>query len=153
MQGHLMPHAAKGKGGDRATRPRVDFHWWQRVLDMGRTSFGIRVAMSATTAPRASGLKKEKENYGGNYSTVKSAQRLSATLSIRPRGRINIIDVSLGSILVCKDIRLGPPNLQLCAKVLNVCVSGRLSTASTITCEHKACWHAFDPARLLYRPR
>ena len=30
---------------------------------------------------------------GGNYSTVKSAQRLSATLSIRPRGRVQIIDM------------------------------------------------------------
>jgi len=29
---------------------------------------------------------------GGNYSTVKSAQRLSATSSIRPNGRVQIID-------------------------------------------------------------
>jgi hypothetical protein len=36
----------------------------------------------------------------GNYSTVKSARRLRATLSIRPRGRVQIIDMFLGSILV-----------------------------------------------------
>jgi hypothetical protein len=40
------------------------------------------------------------ESYGGNYSTVKSARRLSATLSIRPRGRVQIIDMFRGSILV-----------------------------------------------------
>ena len=36
---------------------------------------------------------KKGESYGGGYSTVKSAQRLSATLSIRPRGRVQIIDM------------------------------------------------------------
>jgi hypothetical protein len=36
MQSHLMPHAAKGKGGDRATKPKVDFHWWQVVLVIAR---------------------------------------------------------------------------------------------------------------------
>ena len=36
----------------------------------------------------------EKEgSYGWNYSTVKSAQRLSATLSMRPRRRVQIIDI------------------------------------------------------------
>jgi hypothetical protein len=34
-----------------------------------------------------------------NYSTVNSAQRLSATLSIRPSGRVQIIDMLLGIIL------------------------------------------------------
>jgi hypothetical protein len=38
-----------------------------------------------------------------NYSTVKSAQRLSATLSIRPSGRVQIIDMLLGIILACED--------------------------------------------------
>jgi hypothetical protein len=36
---HLMPHAAKGKDGKHATTPRVDFHWWQGVLEMSRRSF------------------------------------------------------------------------------------------------------------------
>ena len=42
-------------------------------------------------APGTLGPKEEKS--GGDYSTVKSAQRLSATLSIRPRGRVQIIDM------------------------------------------------------------
>ena len=33
------------------------------------------------------------------YSTAKSAQRRSATLSIRPSGRVQIIDMLLGIIL------------------------------------------------------
>ena len=33
------------------------------------------------------------EATGGNYSTVKSAQRLRATLSIGPRGRVQVIDM------------------------------------------------------------
>ena len=37
--------------------------------------------------------RKGGESYGGNYSTVKNAERLSATLSIRPSGRLQIIDV------------------------------------------------------------
>ena len=48
-----------------------------------------------------------RESYGGNYSTVKSAQRLSATLSIRPSGCVQIIDMFRGSILVSKDITSG----------------------------------------------
>ena len=36
--------------------------------------------------------RKGGESCGGDYSTVKSAQRLSATLSIRPSGRLQIID-------------------------------------------------------------
>jgi hypothetical protein len=43
----------------------------------------------------------------GNYSTVKSALRLSATLSIRPSGRVQSIDMFWGSILVSKDITSG----------------------------------------------
>ena len=38
-----------------------------------------------------------------NYSTVNSAQRLSATLSIRPSGRVQTIDMLLGIILACED--------------------------------------------------
>jgi hypothetical protein len=72
-----------------------------------------------------------------NYSTVNSAQRLSATLSIRPRGRVQIIDMLPGIILACEDIRVGTANLQLCAKNLNVCVSCRLSTRSVMICERK----------------
>ena len=50
-----------------------------------------KVALAGTSR-RASRTKEEKDT-GGNYSTVKSAQRLSATLSIRPRGRVQIIDM------------------------------------------------------------
>jgi hypothetical protein len=38
-----------------------------------------------------------------NYSTAKSAQRLSATLSIRPSGRVQIIDMLPSIILACED--------------------------------------------------
>ena len=36
---------------------------------------------------------ERRGSYSGNYSTVNSAQRLSATLSIRPSGRVQIIDM------------------------------------------------------------
>ena len=65
----------------------------KRVLEMGRRSFpDTRVLTSAGTSARGCEDRKE-ESYGGNYSTVKSAQRLSATLSIRPSGRVQIIDM------------------------------------------------------------
>jgi hypothetical protein len=55
----------------------------------GLTEFsGYGIQASA----RALGTKKEEKS-GGNYSTVNSAQRLSATLSIRPSGRVQIIDM------------------------------------------------------------
>ena len=41
----------------------------------------------------------------------------------------------LGGILVCEDIRASSANLQLCAKILNVCVSGTLSARSVMMCE------------------
>ena len=44
--------------------------------------------------------RQERKATGGNYSTVNSAQRVSATLSIRPSGRVRTIDMLLGSILV-----------------------------------------------------
>jgi hypothetical protein len=52
---------------------------------------------------RALGEPKGGRATGGNYSTVKSARRVSATLSIRPRGRVQIIDMLLGIILACED--------------------------------------------------
>jgi hypothetical protein len=59
----------------------------------GLTEFsGYGIKTSARASARALGTKKEEKS-GGNYSTVKSAQRLSATLSIRPRGRLQIIDI------------------------------------------------------------
>ena len=67
--------------------------------------------MRARTGARALGTKR-RESYGGNYSAVKSAQRLSATLSIRPRGRVEIIDMLRGGILVSKHLRVGSVNLQ-----------------------------------------
>jgi hypothetical protein len=74
-------------------RPEVGFHWWQRVFGNRLTEFsGYGIQTSARL--RASGFGTERrESYGGNYSTVKSAQRLSATLSTRPRGRMRAIDM------------------------------------------------------------
>jgi hypothetical protein len=89
-----------------------------RVLEMARGSFlDARVPTSARTSARALGTE-ERESFGGNYSTVKSAQRLSATLSIRPRGRVQIVDMWLGSILVCEDIRAGFAKLHTFGKII-----------------------------------
>jgi hypothetical protein len=48
------------------------------------------------TGPRTSAGAfgpKGRESYWGDYSTVNSAQRLSTTSSIRPNGRVQIIDM------------------------------------------------------------
>ena len=91
-QPHLIPYAAKGKLGEHFAASRIYFHWWQRLLDMGRRSLWIRIPTSAKSSARALGTER-RESYGGNYSTVKSAQRESATLSIiRPNGRVQIIN-------------------------------------------------------------
>jgi hypothetical protein len=94
-------------------------------------SFGPRFRDSGPQArERAPELweREEGKSYrSGSYSTVNSAQRLSATLSIRSRGRVQIIDMLLGIILACEDIRTRSANLQICAKILTVSVSGRLS--------------------------
>jgi hypothetical protein len=78
-------------------------------------SIGIRVPQARERAPELRGPKGAKST-GGNYSTVKSAQRLSATLSIRPSGRVKIIDMRLGSILVSGVIRASPASLQIFRK-------------------------------------
>ena len=93
MQGHLMPHAAKGKGGEHFATSRIDCHWSAKSIGYGSNEFWDTGPNERHNSAQSLGLKKEKENYGGNYSTVKSAQRLSATLSIRPRGRVQIIDM------------------------------------------------------------
>ena len=62
-------------------------------MDMGRRRFsGYEPQQARELAPEVLGTER-RESYGGNYSTVKNAQRLSATLSIRPSGRLQIIDV------------------------------------------------------------
>jgi hypothetical protein len=67
---------------------------------------------------RAFGAEK-RESYGGNYSTVKSAQRLRATLSIRASGRAQIIDIFRGSILVSKDLyERAQQTCKLCATLV-----------------------------------
>ena len=64
MQSHLMPHYAKAKGGHRATRPRVDFHWWRRVLDLGRRGFLDTGSQQAQElAPELWGTER-RESYG-----------------------------------------------------------------------------------------
>jgi hypothetical protein len=52
----------------------------------------IRAPTSASRE-RQSFWTKEEAKLRGNYSIVKSAQRLSVTQSIRPRGRLQIIDM------------------------------------------------------------
>ena len=88
-----MPHAAKGKGGDHVQGRRSIFIGWKEYWKLGSRKFsGYGIQTGARTSARAFGTEKER-NYSGNYSTVKSAQRLSATLSIRPSGRVQIIDM------------------------------------------------------------
>ena len=58
----------------------------------GPTDAACRETQQARELARALG-RKGGESYGEDYSTANSAQRLSATLSIRPRGRVQIIDM------------------------------------------------------------
>jgi hypothetical protein len=60
-------------------------------IDSNRFS-GCRNPASASSRRGTVGTER-RESYGGDYSTVNNAQRLSATLSIRPRGRVQIIDM------------------------------------------------------------
>jgi hypothetical protein len=48
---------------------------------------------TSASRERQSFWTKEEAKLRGNYSIVKSAQRLSVTQSIRPRGRLQIIDM------------------------------------------------------------
>jgi hypothetical protein len=108
-----------------------------RCVSRHRARRGLAHVRALSKAPlpclRIELRELKKRRSGGDYSTVNSAQRLSATLSIRPSGRAQIIDMGLGTILVCKDIRTSSANLQLCAK--NLCVSDRLSARSVMICE------------------
>ena len=65
------------------------FSLGQRVLEMSLGSF---LDTSAPTSARAFGVER-RESFGGNYSTVKSSPRLSATSSMRPKGRVQIVDM------------------------------------------------------------
>jgi hypothetical protein len=133
---HLMPHAAKGKDGDHATTPRVDFHRWQEVLEMSRRSFS-GYAPSARTSAKGLGTKKGGKATGGNYSTVNSPQRLSATLSIRPRGRVQIIDSDWAAFWSVKIYEWARQTCNFVQSNLNVCVSDRLSARSVMICARK----------------
>jgi hypothetical protein len=59
-------------------------------MKMRVTYYAGRVPASASSR-REGWDRKEERLRGGDYSTVKSAQRLSATLSILPGGREQII--------------------------------------------------------------
>ena len=61
-------------------------------FEMGLRALDTARPTSAELARELLGPKR-RESYGGDYSTVNSAQRVSATLSIRPRGRVQIIDM------------------------------------------------------------
>jgi hypothetical protein len=55
----VLALAENGKGGEHATTPRVDFHVWQTLLEMGSkdsSEYGIQT--SAITAPEL--LRSEK---------------------------------------------------------------------------------------------
>jgi hypothetical protein len=63
-------------------------------IGMGRRSFlDAGSQQAARISAKGLGTKKGGKATVGNYSTVKSAQRLSATLSIRPSGRMEVIDM------------------------------------------------------------
>jgi hypothetical protein len=68
------------------------------MLLLGITHGLIRVS-SLDAGPQSARVRAEevrterKEPTGGNYSTVKNAQRLSAISSIRLSGRISVIDI------------------------------------------------------------
>jgi hypothetical protein len=88
MQSHLMPHAKAKAGIVLQSRGSIFIDGKEVLVIARRTLLG--------TGPR----KREKSRQNlrralsvESYSTVKSAQRLSATLSIRPSGRVQIIDM------------------------------------------------------------
>ena len=86
--GHLMPHAAKAT--IMLQRRGSSFINGKAIRNGFKGSgYGAR---APEPAPELLGPKGGKAT-GGNYSTEQSAQRLSATLSIRPRGRVQIIDI------------------------------------------------------------
>ena len=84
MQSHLMPHAEKGKSGDRATKPRVDFHWWQRGIGYcSKDSSGYGSQQARELAPELWGRE------GGKATGGKLFHREE-----RPALERNIIDTS-----------------------------------------------------------
>ena len=107
-------------------------------IGKGRRSFlDKRVQRARKRAPERWGPKGGKATVG-NYSTVKSALRLSATLSIRPSGRVQSIDMFWGSILVSKDITSGLSELaHFLQNDVNACVSSALSARSVLVCERE----------------
>ena len=64
----------------------------KEVLVIARRVFWLRGPSRRRNERQLLGRKGGKAT-SGNYSTVKSAQRFSATLSIRPSGRGQIIDM------------------------------------------------------------
>jgi hypothetical protein len=88
----------EGKAGCTLERRGSIFIDGKEYWKLGRRSFRDTAPTGARTSARSFGDVKEGKATGGNYSTVKSAQRLSATLSIRPRGRVQIIDMWSGGI-------------------------------------------------------
>ena len=74
-------------------RREVDFHGGKRYLDLIEEEFWIGSPKARERTPESCGVEKEGKLPSGSYSTVKSARRESATLSIRSRGRVQIIDM------------------------------------------------------------
>ena len=89
MQGILCLHAAKAT---IMLQRRGSSFINGKAIRNGFKGSGYGPQRAPELAPEL--LKaKRRESYGGDYSTVNSAQRVSATLSIRPRGRVQIIDM------------------------------------------------------------
>lgn len=102
----LMLEASKGKGAGSLLQRRGSINiggkrYWERIEGV----FWMRGSQQARGRSVSAFGVDRRESYGGTYSTVKSAQRV--TLSIRPSGRVQIIDIFRGSILISKDITSG----------------------------------------------
>ena len=101
-----MLEASKGKGAGSMLQRRGSINiggkrYWKRIEGV----FWMRGSQQARGRSVSAFGVDRRESYGGTYSTVKSAQRV--TLSIRPSGRVQIIDIFRGSILISKDITSG----------------------------------------------
>jgi hypothetical protein len=72
-----------------------------------------------------------------NYSTVKSAQRLSAISSIRLSGPIPLIDIGSQSYWGISTYELAQRPCNFVQNNLNIRVSSELSVRSVIMCERE----------------
>ena len=76
-----------------SNRQNRDVFWCNYQFHLVDGAFRDTSSPGARTERQSFGDGKKEKLPSGSYSTVKSAQRLSATLSIRPSGRVKIIDM------------------------------------------------------------